>query len=179
MGPINTFTFRVCCITVMVSTKMNRAIFLLILVFLVPSSPAAMVVPLPILDNVQVDAAVVFNSGTGLYEYEYTVTNPDTNTGMISSIEVGITRPKGGSVFYDTEELSLPYGATDKTYGQIETFGNSLQGLINPVDMIPVGVETPKGWWGSIAASGYAMFNHSSRITGSVGRIGVIVKSGV
>ncbi|GMR20155.1 MAG: hypothetical protein BMS9Abin36_0750 [Gammaproteobacteria bacterium] len=149
---------------------MNRAILLLVLVITTSNSHAAMVVPLPTLDNVQVDAAVVFNTGTELYEYEYTILNPDTNTGNIRSIWVSITRPKG-SVSYDTEELSLPYAATDKTYGQTRTFGYLMNDNINSVDMIPVGVETPKGWYGSIAALGYAMFNHSSRITGGVGRI--------
>ncbi|GMR20157.1 MAG: hypothetical protein BMS9Abin36_0752 [Gammaproteobacteria bacterium] len=129
------------------------SLLILLLVFTVGSNVyAGTVVPPPIFKNIMIDATVSYDSSGNVYRYEYAALNPDTNSGDILSVEVNIERPKA-SVPYDTEEFTIPYGVS------VRTFGDIYRSRINPVEMIPVGIVTPEGWWGSIAASGYAAFN--------------------
>lgn len=134
-------------------TYLIRFISALSLTAVVLYAQAASEIPPPILQDVQIDANVSFNSTTNFYEYNYVVTNPESNTGKIHSIRIDISGRIDIRQF-DTEGVTIQYGG-----GRTRTFGELLRMRINPVNMIPVGITVPDNWWGSIGASGYSAFN--------------------
>ena len=109
--------------------------------------------PIPDLGDVQVAAAASLDAGTGIYRYVYTVTNPTGSTGTIDDIYLDITRP--GPAFGDEDALTVAYARN-----QIFTFRQMLsKAPDNQVNVVPVGIEVPSGWYGNIYAQGAAAFN--------------------
>lgn len=47
--------------------------------------------PVPVIQNLQVNAKVSYDSTTEAYTYQYSVTNPSSDTGNVSLIQVDIT----------------------------------------------------------------------------------------
>lgn len=111
------------------------------------------VLPIPALGDVQVSAAASFDGGTGIYRYAYTVTNPATSTGTIDDIYLDITR--SGPAFGDGNALTVAHARN-----QIFTFRQMMnEAPDNQVNVVPVGIEVPAGWYGDIYARGVATFN--------------------
>lgn len=109
--------------------------------------------PVPALGDVQVAAAASFDAATGIYRYVYTVTNPTGSTGTIDDIYLDITRP--GPAFGDEDALTVAYARN-----QIFSFRQMLsKAPDNQVNVVPVGIEVPSGWYGNIYARGAAAFN--------------------
>src|SRR2546422_3480708 len=64
-------------------------------------------VPVPVFQNVQVQAQTTFDLGPGFYTFAYTINNPATNTGQIVSIHIDIT---GGGAPFGSSGLTIPIG---------------------------------------------------------------------
>jgi hypothetical protein len=109
-------------------------------------------IPVPVFTEAGVQAAVTYNSTTGLYTYDYTITNPATNTGEIWNIDVDIRLPRGGKVL-SSEGLMIPHGfITDSFDESVAIFKGDF------VPMVPVGIHVPSGWSGGVGARGVASF---------------------
>ena len=117
---------------------------------------AVSAIPPPVLNDVAIDAAVVLanNSGFAYYHYNYSITNPGTNTGNIVSFRLDVSRGSD-SQSYNYGNLSMPFGLTTKTFGELY---DSRQ---DPKGMIPFGFNLPSTWWGTIGGSGLAIANGS------------------
>src|SRR5713101_4476272 len=100
---------------------MNRALkplgcFLILLgCFAAAQAQQTGLMPVPVFQNVQLQAQTAFDVGTQFYTYNYTVTNPASNTGQLRSIRIDITRP-GGSLQFPSFGLSLPIGGQNLSF---------------------------------------------------------------
>jgi hypothetical protein len=109
--------------------------------------------PVPVFTEAGVQAGITYDSTTGLYTYNYAITNPTTNTGEIWDIDIDIRQPRGGKVL-TSEGLMIPHGFIT------ETFDEDLAGFKGDfVPMVPVGIRVPSGWGGDLGARGVASFS--------------------
>lgn len=108
--------------------------------------------PIPILKNVRVDAAVSYDTAPGTYQYRYTVANPATNTGIINRFYVDIL--SAGPAYGDANALTIEFRRGSSTF-QSEINRVGFEGAPT---MVPVGIAGPAGWDGSIWARGGAAF---------------------
>ncbi len=117
--------------------------------------------PIPVLDNVGVSATVSYNAVTDRYTYEYTVTNPASNTGEIDGIHIDVSNPSPGNLTFSDVDFVIPYGITNITFTEaLETLAG-----FDSVPVIPFGLTVPAGWRGSIAARGTAFISSSDILT--------------
>ena len=114
-------------------------------------------IPVPIFTNASVRAEITYVSGTGLYTYNYSITNPATNTGEIWSIDIDIRQPSYGQAL-SSDDLTIPHGfITDSFDESISDF----KGL-NITTMVPVGITVPSGWGGDLGVRGVAGFSSNN-----------------
>lgn len=107
--------------------------------------------PIPVLQDVQVKAHVVFDTGTGLYTYSYSITNPATNTGEIWTIDIDISQPPN-TLNLSSAGLTIPFGVNTLAFDEVLAMRR------NPAPMIPVGMQMPSGWDGGVGPTGLADF---------------------
>src|SRR5881397_905506 len=107
--------------------------------------------PIPVLQNVQVQAQATFDPTLGRYTYGYTIINPPTNTGRIDRIDIDISQPFRERVF-SSEGLTIPFGVRTLTFDQVLAMRR------NADPMIPVGMRVPSGWRGGLGPTGFAFF---------------------
>lgn len=108
--------------------------------------------PVPVFTQAGVQAQVSFDSTTGLYSYNYTITNPATNTGKIGSIDIDISQPSN-TLILSSAGLTIPRGRKTQTFDEaiVDFEGDN-------VLMIPVGMSLPLQWRGSLGGNGVAWF---------------------
>ena len=117
--------------------------------------------PVPSLNDVQVQAEVTFDSNTGWYTYRYSISNPAKNTGKIWKIEIDTTQATGGQSL-DSIGLALPIGPEPPHNAY--PFDQQMSDL-QPLDLppgttvIPFGLRVPSGWGGSFGRNGFAGFS--------------------
>jgi len=110
------------------------------------------IIPVPVFTKAGVGADVTYGSGTGLYTFSYTITNPASNTGEIWSINIDIRQPRDGTVL-SSAGLTIPHGfITDGFDDSVADFKGDF------VPMVPVGIGVPPGWGGDVGARGFAGF---------------------
>ena len=114
-------------------------------------------IPIPILENVRVEAGVTFDLNTGLYDYSYAISNPDSNTGKIVIVGVDISQPSK-RLKLSSEGLTIPLGGTITFDEFIHHFEK-----LNYQQMVPCGQNVPYGWTGGFDISGYANFGASNK----------------
>lgn len=110
--------------------------------------------PVPTLQNVEVRAAVVFDTTQSWYTYRYTITNPSTNTGEIWTFDIDVSQPFREQVL-DSAGLSIPKGVSTFTFD--EAFARWQRPPADP--MVPYGQRPPPGWTGGLGADGTAGFS--------------------
>jgi hypothetical protein len=108
-------------------------------------------IPVPAFTNVGIGTEITYGSGTGLYTYSYTISNPATNTGEIWSIDIDIRWPSHGQVLRD-DGMTIDRGI------KIQTFAEVLSKCKNHEPMVPIGISVPSGWAGSLMNRGFANF---------------------
>ncbi len=115
----------------------------------------ALAMDIPVLKDVQLDSAVKFDKDKKLYRYSYTISNPSSNTGQISRIEVDISRPPQSQEL-SPEGLIIQQGIdrdgkmlTVLFNEELASYGSLLKKI-----MVPVGVTPPSGWSGGITTGG-------------------------
>ncbi len=139
---------------------MNKSLRQLVALFIVLGWNASVgaqqvgLMPIPVLQNVQVQGQASFDAGSGLYTYSYTITNPATNTGRIDRIDIDISQPFRERVF-SSEGLTIPFGVNTLTFDDVLAMRR------NPDPMIPVGMRVPTGWRGGLGPTGFAFFGSS------------------
>src|SRR5213593_2064193 len=114
--------------------------------------------PIPVLQNVQVQAEVSFDSTLGHYTCRYVITNPPTNTGEIWSIDIDISQPFRERVF-TSKGLTIPFGVSTLTFDEVLAMRR------NPTPMVPVGMQVPPGWDGGLGSTGFAGFTSGDPLT--------------
>ena len=120
--------------------------------------------PIPVLQNVQVQAEVSFDSTPGHYTFSYVITNPATNTGDIWSIDIDISQPFRERVF-SSEGLTIPLGMKALTFDEVFAMRR------NPTPVVPVGMRVPPGWDGGLGSTGLADFTSGDPLTKGSGKI--------
>lgn len=116
--------------------------------------------PTPTLTGVQTRAAVTFDSTSHIYNYNYTVTNPSSNTGQIWQIRVDATTkfPRAGVPAFDSTDLTIPYGNSTLSF---DDKVSSLSPLDLPVlsgYLVAYGQQVPPGWSGGLTKTGLVQF---------------------
>ncbi len=119
--------------------------------------------PIPTLKGVQVQAETTFDPVAQRYTYNYTVSNPASNTGQIWHIEVDVTTQIRGSsaTVFDSSGLTIPYLGAG-----LVPFDQELADL-QPLDLpagttiVPFGQQVPTGWNGGLMRNGFAKFSSS------------------
>ena len=102
---------------------------------------------LPILEDVRIDAVVDWDEMSGVYQYLYSISNPDSNTGAIWTIDVGILAP-------EDSKMNSNVGISD---GPRFREGTSRYALSNNgKDLIPVGLFPSSNWSPGITHRGAA-----------------------
>lgn len=134
---------------------MNRKIaFLILSSTLIASLAVSPVLPLelPVLKTVIIEAKVDLSSESGIYAYNYTLTNPSTNIGEIWVFDIDISKPSGGL------ELSKEGLVNKGDYAENTSKAISEQTIpgITTVPMIPVGMQSPPNWGGGLSVFGTA-----------------------
>jgi hypothetical protein len=88
--------------------------------------------PTPTLLGVQTQAAVTVDPTSQLFTYNYTVSNPSSNTGEIWLIAVDVSTrfPKSFAPPFDSTDLTIPYGVSTLTFDEMVS-------LVSPLDIPP------------------------------------------
>jgi hypothetical protein len=121
--------------------------------------------PVPTLQNVQVQAQASFDAGTQLFTYTYTVSNPAANTGQIWHIGVDITTqiPRAFVPAFDSSGLTIPVNAV--AFKPFDQELADVQPLLLPAgtNVIPFGQRVPIGWTGGLTRDGFGSFFSDAR----------------
>ena len=130
-------------------------------VFFTPAFGQLGSIPVPVLDNVEVQAAATFDVGTGLFTYTYSVTNPSSNTGEIRHLALDVTTriPRSGVPAFDSSGLTMPRGAAglvpfDEKLADLEPLS-----VPAGTSVIPFGQLAPSDWAGGLRLDGFAGFS--------------------
>lgn len=112
--------------------------------------------PVPRFTTVTVRTAVSYDPHTSLYSYDYTVTNPATNTGSIYTIQEDVSAPLG--VFLPAGSgLTIPRGhAGAVPFDDLWAQRKGVTSVPFNRQAVPFGSTAPSGWFGtlSVAATG-------------------------
>ena len=116
--------------------------------------------PTPTLVGVNTQTVVTHDLPNQIYNYNYTVTNPSSNTGQIWLIRVDMTTKfsKGFLPPFDSSGFSIPYGVSILTFDEMV---DSLRPLELPVSsgyLVAFGQQVPTGWAGGLSKTGFAHF---------------------
>ena len=115
--------------------------------------------PVPVMSGATVSVHAFYDSTNNVYTYQYTVTNPSSDTGAVTDIFVDMLAP--GTYFSPATgiPLTIPYGAQ----GPIDF--NSVLYAVNGREfphgdtIVTFGATLPNGWMGQITAEGMAAFD--------------------
>lgn len=123
--------------------------------------------PIPIIQNVNVQAEVIFDPVTQRYTYTYTVSSPGVNTGEIWHLGLDMTtniRPTSGIPAFDPTGLTIPVGASGlKPFDQVLADRQPML-LTVGTSVIPFGQRVPAGWTGGLRRDGFGSFYSDARI---------------
>ncbi|MBY0247959.1 MAG: hypothetical protein K2Q17_09845 [Nitrospiraceae bacterium] len=130
------------------------------------SLPGAMVqadvglLPTPTLTGVQTRAAVTFDPTSQIYSYNYTVTNPSSNTGQIWMITVDATTkfPRAFVPAFDSTDLTIPYGISTLSFDDMVSPISPLDLPVSSGYLVAFGQQVPAGWSGGLTKTGLAQF---------------------
>lgn len=117
--------------------------------------------PTPTLTGVQTRAAVTLDTTAQIYNYNYTVTNPSSNTGQIWQIRVDATTkfPRAGGVpAFDSTGLTIPYGSSPRTFDDMVSPISPLELPVMKGYLVAFGQQVPPGWSGGLTKTGLAQF---------------------
>jgi hypothetical protein len=112
--------------------------------------------PVPVLQDVQMRAQVSVDAATDRYTYVYTVSNPASNSGQIWDIEIDTTHA-GDVRWMDSTGLTVPKGFATKTFDEQLAAAQPLD-LPPGTTVIPFGFKVPAGWGGTFGRNGLASF---------------------
>lgn len=126
----------------------------------IPARADVGLLPTPTLVGVQTQAIVTYDLTSQIYNYNYTVINPSSNTGQIWLIKVDATTkfPKSFSPPFDSTDLNIPYGVSTLSFDDMVS---SLIPLALPVSsgyLVAFGQQIPTGWSGGLSKTGFAHF---------------------
>ena len=102
---------------------------------------------LPILEDVRIDAVVDWDEMSGVYQYLYSISNPESNTGAIWTIDVGILAPEDSKMISNVEISDGPRFREGTSRYALSNNGK---------DLIPVGLFSPSNWSPGIPHRGAA-----------------------
>ncbi|HWW20583.1 MAG TPA: CARDB domain-containing protein [Steroidobacteraceae bacterium] len=107
--------------------------------------------PVPTFTAVTVQTAVSFDPSTAHYFYNYTVTNPASNTGTIYSIEEDLTAPL--NAFLPTGSgFTLPRGAAGPVlFDNLWAQRKGVTSVPFNQQAVPFGSTAPSGWLGTLS----------------------------
>ena len=143
---------------------------LMMLGFVTAWAQQAGLMPVPFLQNVQVQAGASLEAATQFYAFRYTVTNPAGNTGEIRAIHIDVS---GGVQIHGTG-LTIPMGSQNLPFDDLV----SILAPLNPVFTLTFGLQVPSGWIGGMGARGFAAFaTGTSRIAPGQTRSGFVLIS--
>ena len=122
----------------------------------------------PFLSHVGVSCRVSIDTGNGLFAYSYTLRNDAANRGVISIVEIDISR-SSNSIRFDT--VGLRYAGTGML---LRWFRRDFPPRADRI--IPVGIpDLPVGWITSIARTGAVTFDGNASFPGPGQEISGIV----
>lgn len=113
--------------------------------------------PVPVVKNVSVDTDASYDTGSQVYTYQYTVSNPSSNTGGIGDIRVEMTAPAEYRAPSYNANLTIPSGASGNVAFASVASGTPMS-LPHGDTIIPFGQQMPSDWMGQLTAGGEADF---------------------
>lgn len=121
--------------------------------------------PTPTFQGVQTRAVVTVDPTTHIYSYNYSVSNPSSNTGKILMIGIDISSkfPKSFTPPFDSADFTIPYGANTLTFDEMVSMLSSVMQLPPSSGyLVAHGQQVPTGWAGGLDVFGFAQFNSRS-----------------
>jgi hypothetical protein len=115
--------------------------------------------PTPVLKNATISANALFDQGSGLYTYAYTITNPVGNTGEIWDFTIDVSGAPEGS--WQTYGLTIQVGSGEIPFSEALSMlssTNSMREIPLPLQVIPFGQKVPAGWTGGLGIDSVAHF---------------------
>jgi hypothetical protein len=116
--------------------------------------------PVPVLQDIDVQAHVQYDPGTDRYTYQYTFTNPPTNTGEIWRIKIDIRQNRYNQQL-DSSGLTIPRGSAAPAFDELL---EDLEPLALPagITLVPIGQRAPTGWNGGVGRDGFGGFSSAT-----------------
>ena len=116
--------------------------------------------PTPTLTGVQTRVSVTFDPTSQIYSYNYTVTNPSSNTGQIWLITVDATTkfPRAFVPAFDSTDLTIPYGISTLSFDDKMSSLGPLELPVSSGYLVAFGQQVPAGWSGGLSKTGLARF---------------------
>ncbi len=139
---------------------MNRKIVVFILLFTslgILASQKLTAMEIPVLNDVYIESIIEYDENENLFKYSYLLSNPATNTGLIWSVDIDISKPQHGRDI-SADGLIIIKGISRSGRVVQDTFRDEIAdiGLRMDKQVIPVGIDIPAGWMGGIALRGTA-----------------------
>lgn len=116
--------------------------------------------PTPVLQGVEVQAGATYDVGQDRYTYNYTIINPASNTGEIFLIYLDLSTPFSRQV-RSGAGFTIPVGAITLTFDEVLAMRS------DPAPRVPVGMEVPPAWAGTLGFDATAVFSTGGRTIGS------------
>jgi len=116
--------------------------------------------PTPTLTGVQTRAAVTFDPTSQIYSYNYTVTNPSSNTGQIWLITVDVTTkfPRAFVPAFDSADLTIPYGISTLSFDDKVSSLSPFDLPVSSGHLVAFGQQVPPGWSGGLSNTNGPIF---------------------
>ena len=115
--------------------------------------------PVPEFNTFDVNAMVSVKLSTDRYSYQYSFSNPPTNTGSAWHIKIDITQRSDS--LWNYAGLTLPFGT--KNINFIDMYNTRKPFALPPgVGIVPIGQIVPTGWVGGFGRDGTASFAAST-----------------
>lgn len=126
--------------------------------------------PTPILTNARISADAAFDQTARTYTYDYTITNPASNTGEIWDIKIDVSADAStNGMANNTRGLTIPSGLIREDFAsalsdRVATNNRlSEPWPLQPQTIVPFGSNVPPGWFGELGIDSVASFNSSNR----------------
>lgn len=136
--------------------KLRFVFVLLLSAGFAASSLGVGLVPVPVFTDASISASVSSGTLANTFVYNYTVSNPATNTGDIWHIRVDVSQRGSCGTLCPSSGLTIPMGSHSIPFDEMLQRRRSL--LPFGTSIVPFGQSLPFGWNGGFSRDGFVSF---------------------